>query len=251
MATLQHALEHTDRDLPAWCHPDLEGEAARQAAVAIYRELFHRDTSLGNATSHLPGILATRWASVEAARAVNRAKDGFLAALKAIPHQQQPERLGRLKLARIHRKQVRRHIKILDPAPASIGWGWTRKVAQYKPVDRAALEPELAARAELSQSAREDLACLRSLPAEVKLIRLKPGAIYVVANANYPPVDGSRRRRTLFTPMPILSQGERIPLYRPLKHQPNERRAQLRRKDARVEEKPVLPSLNVYRMKPE
>lgn len=148
---LVHALPHqgsTDAGepagVPAWSDVPLEGQAAREHAIAeIMRTHCHPDQHPSTVT-RAPGAIAASPATLDAAIAVNAAKDAFWeAAQKISPRQATRRRELHAMIPRISLMQTRRHVVAWTRKPERIQFTWAAHTSSTRQVTVRDLDQEL------------------------------------------------------------------------------------------------------------
>ncbi len=267
--------------LPPWASSlaepsDLMGIPDRDVCMAVLARLEFFDGQPAGETLVMPGLLAASNTVLEAAHAVNAAKDAFKAAIlelralrvdvdhdpainSAIQQDliSRPPLIGaalrRSGLARLALKQCYRHIPILPARPRSLRWTWART----KSITRLSV-PE--AEALLKQAGSDpgiDLQLLRlaALPRSEPLAQVQDCAPHLRANVVFAsaPEPGAPLRRMINAPVPVLyrgDSGEPLPLGCQDLRLDAERKVKpdrKRRRDQKLESEPFLPAIRVYR----
>ena len=248
---LEARVTGADIALPAWCYGTEGPSDARAEAIRMYLDVFFKGAGLGVTTTHRAGILAAHPSTIEAVHTFNAAKDAVIAVIYEVSQLQQKDlflaawdQLGRPEdapLPRLHLKQLRRHVTVLDERIASVGWCWTKRKADYPEYEWSDIRNELTRNSDRPGSetkVKEDLERLQQFPAEAKFVKVREGSVYLMTNGSWRDEEtGELRRWSSVTPMPIIVPKTTLPVYRPLTKAPAD--ARFRRR--------LTPSHAIYR----
>ena len=262
----QHALA-ADTDRPLWLY-NRDTAQARTALVEIVGQIFFEDDQPPRSSVTLPGIVGASQASLQSARQLNAAKDQLQEVLRTLDShgvrgtnpatgRVRQQRLSDLVLAkhglaRLHRMQTYRHLRIIDKAPDKVGmtWAHTRRV---KKTTVAAVNKELermhkrgGAQAPLIES---DMVKLGYLTADTHLALVDKQPLHARANLAWRTSEGEWRRKQMTVALPLLypaKVGAPLPALRPL-DEPDDEIMRERSQGRRLEDSPYLNTLAVYR----
>jgi len=259
-----------DNELPVWVsrtEVELAGNLdMRFKAVQLYRALWYEESQDGRETLTCPGIVGASLETMAAAHACHVAKDEFKAAVLALKSLGRAETnhmmadlhrrwetvtvaMRRMGAARLNLKQAYRHVPLLERRPLKIGFTWSKQGRVIQRTSVAEARRLLEQRAETPQIQLE-LRLLAEIGEDEPLARVRGVCPHLRANVVFAEVEQSAvSRRLMQTPLPILvplQRGERLPEFVAVTPEPllNPR---LRRADVRIEDKPFLPSVRVYR----
>lgn len=131
----------------AWNEPPLEGDRAREHAIAeITRLRCHPDQD-SKAVTRAPGALAASAGTLEAALAVNVAKENFWKAARQIsPRDMTRRRKLKHMVPNISMRQAGRQIKTWNHKPSKISFSWARWASSTKRTTAREMDAELARR---------------------------------------------------------------------------------------------------------
>lgn len=259
-SALEHFLIQLNREtLPAWTF-DLEkreyqAQEARRRLEAVLLQLEYPDDRDGRETEICPGILGATPKLLRLAAKLNAARDAFKQAVLEV-NRDDRETARRIMTshfsARIHFKQIYRHLPILLKKPDSIRftWGATRsivKISRQEAYRRlmalAGDDPTVGFQKQL-----EALAALQSEEPVAVVQDLKP---HLKANVCWIKGSGQDKqvtRKMISAALAILiplDPGESLP-----KHSaayPDGRKPRKPRADVKIEAEPFLPSIRGHR----
>ncbi|GEM_PF-5386465 len=221
---LVHALPYQSKTetseaagISSWNEPPLEGQAARDhAAAELGRLCCHPDQDPKTVT-RAPGVLAASPETLDAAAAVNAAKNAFWEAAQQISPRQ-PTRARELNdmIPRISLMQARREISIWDEKPMRVHFTWAGRTSSTRTLTAGMMDGELAKRLlssshkgyerpeweSLIQQCRERLA---ELPEDEPVAVLNVMAPHIRAHLYLPNELGhGPERKMIATPLPLL-----------------------------------------------
>lgn len=230
-------------------------------------DFWYQDGQDGRSTRSHVGLVAARPAVMEQAHAVNAAKQAFADLLGQI-REEQPSLLPEIKavlpfrhpelhthlrgsgLARLHLKQCWRAIP-LAPAPvARVRLAWYSSGRSIKRLSVREAEQKLLALDTEAAHVRIQLRQLAGLPDGEPLAQVQTQAPLMRANLFFrEPLEDGHRRRAMNVALPLFVPAEdgRLPDHNQPPANPPETRTRARRRDERLEQEPLLPSLRVYR----
>jgi hypothetical protein len=230
--------------------------------------LHYVDDQPPNEVIQCPALLGASAATLVLAERINAAKAALHATLKLLDRVTVPDPNGgsekvrmlkvalrRLGHARLQRRQATRRIEVIGAAPASATVTWSharRKQALSAAAVREQLLHDLAESGGDRRVVLEaELARLAGLDDETPLVRLFAPYRHPRVNLMWRRPDGVPIRKQRRAVVPLLypaTPGEALPVIRPLPATPAEAPKRLRRRDALVEERPLLPSLGIHRV---
>ena len=245
--------------MPAWDEPALEGQAARDHAIAeIGRTRCHYHQHPATVT-RAPGALASSRKTLEAARAVNAAKDAFWAAAQRISPRAATRRCElHAMFPRISLMQVRRHVLAWEHKPDRIHFTWAAHTTSTRALTAGEMDQELVRRLRsgppegydrerwqaLLDYGRKRLA---ELPQAEPVAIHTPMAPHVRAHVYW-----GRQRPVSAAPLPFLypDDGTGPPAIKPLP--PFDPAAEaVRHGDRTLEDEPLVAGLRLFRYRPE
>lgn len=245
----------------------VSGPMALRMAKALYQQIVRRHRQPPTRPDRLPGLVVTdRSVVIEAAQAINQAKDALRLAMGALPRVsgRNSTLLDGTDLQHLMLLQAYRHIDIVPGIPDQVSFGWTGRSRSVRQITR---EDAIEMVEKMGEGAESVLASrwLRALEeidddllAQVKDIPPKP-----VCNVRYTGEDGLARwmQRPSCT-MPALVQGRRLPTIRPLTtfdadaieasmRAPDGAPSEATRSDSLLLPEPLIDAIHLYRYKPE
>ena len=249
----------------AWAFP--QGAVDADWLHAVLMDFWYQDGQDGRSTRSHVGLVAADAAVMEQAARVNVAKQAFAALLAQI-REQAPSLIPEIKavlpfrhpglhghlsgsgLARLHLKQCWRALP-LAPAPvARVRLAWYASGRSIKRLTVREAERRLLALDTEAPHVRIQLRKLAGLPADEPLAQVQPQAPLMRANLFFrePLPDGhTRRAMNVALPLFVPSEDGRLPDHNQPPPGPPEKRTRARRRDERLEDAPLLPSLRIYR----
>jgi len=245
----------------------MTGAAAIRLTKAIYQQIVRRHRQPPTRPDRLPGVMmASRLAVIEAAQAVNRAKDDLKSAMSALPRVsgRNSTLLDGTDLQHLMLLQAYRHIDVLPGMPDQISFCWTHRSCAVRQMTREQamdLVDGMSAGLEDGATTRW-MAALRAIDddvvAQVKYIPPTP-----VCNVRVTGPDGKPAwsRRPSCT-MPLLVPGTHLPRLRALEtfdadqidlatRGPDGTSVNNTRTDSALNPEPLIAGINLYRYKPE
>lgn len=259
LALNRFLIQLKQENLAVWIF-DLEkhqyyGYEARQRLATVLEQLEYPDDRDGRETEICPGILGASPKLIKLAASLNAARDAFKQAVLEL-NRDDPDRARRLMqrygYARIHFKQVYRHLPILLKKPDSIRftWGATRsivKISRQEAYRRlSVLAGDFPTLGFIKQF--EALSALREDEPIAIVQDLKP---HIKANVCW--IEGSGKekqvtRKMISAALAILiplDPGESLPKH--LAAYPDLRKPRKPRADVKIEAEPFLPSIRGHR----
>lgn len=245
--------------MPAWNAAPLEGQAARDHAIAeIGRTRCHYHQHPATVT-RAPGAIASSQVTIDAARAVNAAKEAFWTAAQRISPRA-PTRRRELHgmIPRISLMQTRRHLLVWDRKPDRIHFTWAAHTTSTRALTVGEMDHELIRRLRRGPPEGYDRerwralleygrACLEELPETEPVAIQTPMAPHVRAHVYW-----GWQRPVSAAPLPFLypDDGTGPPPIRPLPaFDPTAESA--RHADRTLEDEPLVEGLRLYRYRPE
>ncbi|WP_046078533.1 DNA replication terminus site-binding protein [Halomonas sp. HG01] len=249
----------------AWAFGREEADAAWLHEALL--DVWYQDGQDGRSTRSHVGLVAATPAVMEAARRVNDTKQAFadllarireeepslLPEIKAVLPFRHPELHTHLRgsgLARLHLKQCWRAIP-LAPAPvARVRFAWYSSGRSIKRLSVREAEQKLLALDTDAPHVRIQLRQLAGIPDGEPLAQVQTQAPLMRANLFFrEPLEDGHRRRAMNVALPLFVPADdgRLPDHNQPPDHPPQTRTRARRRDERLEQEPLLPSLRVYR----
>lgn len=243
----------------------------RRRVIDSLTRIHYQDGQAANEVIHCPALVGVTDQTLALAESINRVKAELHATLKALDKVRVPDPtsgdkvpavkpiLRRLGHARLQRRQATRRIELLESPPESATFTWAharRKQPLSAAEAREQLLRDLANAGQERQADRvaelaADLAKLDGLHADTPLVRLFAPYQHPRVNLVWTLADGRVIRRQRRAVVPLLypaGPGDPLPIIRPLPATPGEGPQRIRRRDARVEETALLPSVGIHRV---
>lgn len=234
--------------------PDLED---------LLLDLWYQEEQDGRETRIYPGLIALNREQITLAAEVNLAKDQFRKVVHALKeadnvawreiqgrlarrYQSLNDSLGREGLARLHLKQVFRHLPLVVKRPDRVGFSWYSSGRSIARITKAEAWERLTKLNTEAAHIRIQMERLATLPDNEPLARVQRQAPVLRANLVF--ADGRRKSMNVSLPLLFPSQGiNELPDFSiPPETPPNERH-RLVRSDNKLEDEPWLPSIRVHR----
>lgn len=254
---------------PVWAWRTTCPDQARQAIAEAIGKIFYEDDqnprevriqpALGGAGADLIRLThatnARRVRVKQALMALDRRK---YVATNPLTGRRRQLRLGdavlqEQGLARLHRVQLYRAVHVLDRRPDWVGFVWarTRRVQRMSVSTLREQVRRLLQNPPQAEFARADLDRLRSLAAEDVLALVETQPRHARANVAWAQPDGKGYiRRMMPAALPLLfptpPHGP-LPKLKPLAEDPEQRAERAARTDRKLEDRPFLATLPVYR----
>ncbi|RAH38171.1 DNA replication terminus site-binding protein [Halomonas sp. SL1] len=249
----------------AWAFGREQADAAWLHEALL--DVWYQDGQDGRSTRSHVGLVAATPAVMEAARRVNDTKQAFadllarireeepslLPEIKAVLPFRHPELHTHLRgsgLARLHLKQCWRAIP-LAPAPvARVRFAWYSSGRSIKRLSVREAEQKLLALDTDAPHVRIQLRQLAGIPDGEPLAQVQTQAPLMRANLFFrEPLEDGHRRRAMNVALPLFVPADdgRLPDHNLPPDHPPQTRTRARRRDERLEQEPLLPSLRVYR----
>lgn len=263
-----------DAALPIFVNDERSSAAQHRLVVNALTKLHYEDGQAPNEVIHCPALLGVSDQTLVLADRINVLKADLHETLKAFDKVRVIDPAGgrdkvpalkvslqRLGHARLQRRQATRRIETLDAAPESATFTWSharRKQAMTAVEVREQLLRDLANAGYERQADRvaalaADLTRLDSVDDDTPLVRLFAPYCHPRVNLVWSQSNGKLIRKQRRAVVPLLypaDPGDPLPIIRPLPASPGEGPQRIRRRDARVEEDPLLPSLGIHRVIP-
>ncbi|MDN3649714.1 DNA replication terminus site-binding protein [Reinekea marina] len=244
--------------LAPWNHLD-----SRSTIEDILFDLWYQDDQDGRETRVYPGLVGITPHQITYANEINLAKDRFRKTVQKIKaddsafwrdvqgrlakrYKTLNDQLTRDGLARIHLKQVFRHLPLVVSRPEKVGFSWYtsgRSIQKITTKDAYDLLCKLNTESAHIQIQLERLA---ALPSNEPLARVQKQAPVLRANI----VFANKQRRSLNVSLPLLFPNEGqidLPDFNIPPQTPPAQRQRLVRSDNRIEDEAYLPSIRVHR----
>jgi hypothetical protein len=247
---------------PTWIwQQDLE--KARPYAAEIITALEYAEDQDPQRTRICPGLLAASQDTLDKVFIINDLKDKITATLRQMDcikvkvfseerHKEVEEPLSKVALAalgraRLHRRQVLRHLEVLPLPPQRLGFSWaqTRKIQRIHFDEAEKMLEEKRSRFPEDRYLDHQLRLLAELPRDEPLAYVE--APHLHPRVNIVLNDGRKLQKRGTLPLFYLGNpGDKIPKLIPLAEKPKEG-AKKQRRDRIVEDLPYLPSIHVHR----
>lgn len=247
-----------EKNRPAWVF-NIEGEewqstAAREQLANILKQLEFIDDQDGRETIICPGIIGASGSTIRAAFSLNKARDRFKNAVLTV-NESDKERahtiMTKIGFARIHFKQIYRHLPILLKKPHSIRytWGTTRSI---KKISREEARKKLL---EIDSTANpgifRQLEALENLPHDEPLAVVQDLKPHIKANLTWvkQTEPGKITRKMISAALPILiplDPDAQLPIHA-ASFPKDTAFKRKRRSDVKIEPIPFLPSIRAHR----
>lgn len=236
--------------------PDLED---------LLLDLWYHEDQDGRETRLYPGLIALNHEQITLAAEVNLAKDRFRKAVQTIKdndsvrwreiqgqlarrYQGLNDAMSREGLARLHLKQVFRHIPLVVKRPDRVGFSWYTSGRSIQRITKAEAYERLSQLNTESAHIRIQMERLASVPDTEPLARVQKQAPVLRANLVF--ADGRRKSMNVSLPLLFPSQGiNELPDFSVPPATPPNDRHRLVRSDNKLEEEAWLPSIRVHRYK--
>lgn len=268
LANLDLALRD-EEGYPLWVWHENDRHNARLQVRRIITAIDYGDGQDSASTRICPALIGVSAATLEIARKVNEAKASLHQALKnmdGLKIEEQDRKTGDCILrplikialaslghARLHRRQATRKLVILEHAPESVSFIWSR-LPKIESISIEEAQHRLEARLEKvrgnSLSIEEDLRRLNQIDSAERLAIVNPPHLHPRANIAWVMEEGTTQRGQKRAVLPIFypaTRYERLPRLRPLPEDPPSPGSRLRRNDATVETTPFLLSIRAHR----
>jgi hypothetical protein len=230
-------------------------------------DYWYQDGQDGRATRSHVGLVAARPEVMEAIEPVNQAKTAFAALIasirkdapglipeiKAIIPFRHPALHGHLSssgLARLHLKQCWRAVPAAPAAVQRVRMAWYVSGRSIKRLSVADAERKLMALDTEATHIRQQLRTLAGLAASEPLAQVQSQAPLMRANLFFReplPNGKTRQARNVALPLFLPCDDGLLPEHNRPSIEPPQTRQRARRSDQRLEDRPLLPSLRVYR----
>ncbi len=230
-------------------------------------DFWYQDGQDGRSTRSHVGLVAATPPVMERAHEVNATKQAFagllgeirqeapalLPEIKAVLPFRHPELHTHLRgsgLARLHLKQCWRAIPVAPAPVARVRLAWYSSGRSIKRLSVREAEQKLLALDTEAAHVRIQLRQLAGLPDGEPLAQVQSQAPLMRANLFFrEPLEDGHRRRAMNVALPLFvpSDDGRLPDHNQPPAHPPETRTRARRRDERLEQEPLLPSLRVYR----
>lgn len=229
----------------------------------ILFDLWYEEDQDGRETRLYPGLVGVPREHMLYANEINSAKDRFRKTVNEIKesdsifwrevqgrlakrYKMLNDRLSQEGLARIHLKQVFRHIPLLVQRPEKIGFSWYTSGRSIKKIDVKTAYNMLCKLNTDSPHVKIQLDRLASLPSTEPLARVQAQAPVLRANVIF----ANKSRRAMNVSLPILFPHEGLadlPDFNIPPETPPSVRQRLVRSDNKLEDDAFLPSIRVHR----
>ena len=240
-------------------------------ACSYYQDIWYKDQQDGRETRSCYGVVMASEEIIERAHRVNHAKDAFKALVQQAQktdkdgwleqksllnrrHESLRQQLYYTGLARIHLKQIYRHIPILPLSPEKIGFSWYCNGRSIKKMSVAQAQDKLLAIGEEKEHIQQQLKKLNTLPAHEILAQIQSQVPVVRANLVYKVrnekghADTVRKAMNVSLPLLVPDNNHHLlPTFNQINDQPPETRTRIARSDFKISEEVFLPSLRVHR----
>lgn len=272
LETLLANLDLSLRDeegYPLWAWHESNQQAARLQVRRTIISIDYLDGQNSTSTRTCPALIGVSVATLEMISKVNKAKTSLQQALKNMDGIKVEERdqktgdrilrplikiaLASLGHARLHRRQATRKLVILEQAPESVSFIWSR-LPKIESIDIEEARHLLESRLEKTQGnsllIEEDLRRLNQIDSAERLAIVNPPHLHPRANIVWLMEEGITRRGQKRAVLPIFypaTRYESLPRLRPLPEEPPSPGLRLRRNDATVETTPFLLSIRAHR----
>ncbi|MCK2182953.1 DNA replication terminus site-binding protein [Halomonas getboli] len=230
-------------------------------------DFWYQDGQDGRSTRSHVGLVAASPAVMERVHQVNAAKQAFSRLLGQI-RQEQPSLLPEIKavlpfrhpelhthlrgsgLARLHLKQSWRAVPLAAAPVARVRLAWYASGRSIKRLSVREAEQKLLALDTDAPHVRIQLRQLAGLPDGEPLAQVQAQAPLMRANLFFrEPLEDGHRRQAMNVALPLFvpSDDGRLPDHNLPPAHPPQTRTRARRRDERLEQEPLLPSIRVYR----
>lgn len=252
--------------MPIWVHRGTD--TPMHWLASALQDIWYKDGQAGNESTPYVGLVGARPEHVRAIHAVNEAKHAFQLSgkmlKKAAPrsfehakslfgHERRNAQslLNQAGLARLHTKQAWRQLPLAEEPVRRVHFSWyssgrTIKRMTVAEVDRALCRFDTSA--PHIQIQRQTLS---SLPSNEVLAQVKPQNSVVRANlTHFYPLPSLKIHVAMNLGMPLfvpLTEGQGLPEHNEPTLFPPAERSWPKRRDARLEEAPLFPSVHVHR----
>ncbi len=260
--SLQQLSEQLLQD-PAPCWLPTETASPKQAAAALYTDIWYQHHGDGRETRSLHGLVAAAEATIRQAEQVNRCKAAFQQVIQAyraghgerLPeqlHQRSQQLASTLQhqgLARLHLKQCYRQIPILDRCPSKVGFNWYCSGRSIRTLSIGEAEQMLLELDCAQPHVQRQLEALGRLQPGERLAQVQQLAPVMRANIVWKEARGvTRKARNCALPLLFPYQpGQPFPQHnRPAPTPPPQRR-RIVRSDNQLDPVVFLPSLRIHR----
>lgn len=272
---LERAIEllvqsYHEAPMPIWVHHD--AESTTSWLEQALRNLWYRDGQPGNESAAYVGMVGAAPQHLQYIHEVNEAKHVLQMTGQALKSQapvgfrEAKQRIGANRqalqgalndagVARLHIKQAWRRLPLAEAPVRRVHFSWYSSGRAIKRVTVAEAEEALcrfdttAAHIEIQRKA------LASLPSSEVLAQVKPQTSIMRANLTYfDPLPSLKMHVAMNVTMPLfipLAEGEALPDHNEPATSPPVERQWPKRRDARLEEEPFLPSVHVHRYRRE
>ncbi|RMD67852.1 MAG: hypothetical protein D6819_10680 [Gammaproteobacteria bacterium] len=238
-----------DDGRPAWICGACDDREARRMACGAFASFYYEDEQEPGMLDRTLGAVGASQETIRLAKAVNDAKENLREAHKRLARSHATRRrvLASLGMGRFHPIQACRRIHVLDVAPVRVGFTWafvtSRTLVTADKVKKMVMnDPE----------AKRYLDRVEALPDDEVLIIRRQLIPRPQANLAFK-TPGGFARHTITTTLPILypaALGDDPPIISPPPEPVMEPRPPHRRRmDSAVEWDPVVPPLDVYRLR--
>lgn len=229
----------------------------------ILFDLWYEEDQDGRETRLYPGLVGISREHMLYANEINVAKDRFRKTVNDIKdadsvlwreiqgrlakrYKMLNDRLSQEGLARVHLKQVFRHIPLLVQRPEKVGFSWYTSGRSIKKIDVKTAYELLCKLNTESPHIKIQLNRISSLPANEPLARVQAQAPVLRANIIF----ANKSRRAMNVSLPILFPHEGLadlPDFNIPSATPPSERQRLVRSDNKIEDDAFLPSIRVHR----
>lgn len=240
-------------------------------ARSFYQDIWYKDQQDGRETRSCYGLVMANDDLIELAIRVNSAKDFFKHLVQEIQkndkdkwlsekallntrHKNLREQLYYTGLARVHLKQLYRHIPILASRPEKIGFTWYSNGRSIKRLTIAQAQVKLLAMGEEKPHIQQQLQKLNTLSEHEILAQIQNQVPVVRANLVFKQRNEKGHtetiRKAMNVSLPLLVPEENnklLPSFNQIEDQPPITRTRIARSDFKICEDVFLPSLRVHR----
>ena len=264
---LRLALAH-ETDYPIFVNNVRSELTQRHVVINALTEIHYDNDQAPNEVIQCPALLGTSAETLVLAARINELKVGLHNTLKILDKVTVPDPRGgsdkvpvlkvslrRLGHARLQRRQATRRIETIESVPRSATFTWSharrKQVLSVAEVREQLLHDLVEAGGKRHLVLEEDLGRLDGLDDETPLVRLFAPYCHPRVNLvwHLPDAQVVRKQRRAVVPLLYPAYpGDELPIVRPLPASPLRVPKRGRRRDAQVEERPLVPSMGVYRV---
>ncbi|MDT8893630.1 DNA replication terminus site-binding protein [Halomonas sp. I1] len=272
-AAFDDLVERTETLVATWHRSNADAwsfDTPRADAAWLHRALldfWYQQGQDGRSTRSYIGLVAANGAVIEQLEATNAAKrtlaeklaeirrdvPSLIPEIKAVLPFRHPalhDHLRGVGLARLHLKQCWRAIPLAPAEVSRIRLAWYTSGRSIKRLSVRDAERMLLALDSEATHIRIQLRTLAGLPDSEPLAQVQPQAPLMRANLFFrEPLEDGHARRAMNVALPLFvpSTNGRLPDINQPSPTPPEQRTRAKRRDARLEDTPLLPSLRIYR----